>query len=368
MIMQREKSRASRWLYLCLGFVLVGTGCKVHKAAPSEDKSLGRIISHTIKISTELTQKIDTALRKLFTQGDYDEITTLIRKGGKDGAAALASFHQQLATSQQRVSKAVATLHNAAIEFPSGQHTQLFARFQSSVDVALDELVSMAEEQYRILPQIAGANKDLHKELLFNFSTEVWVKQLREAGYHDHKVMAKIARLQEITLHSKRRSNLHAFLQSAGRVPLKNRKLNNLPTWEIVAPDGSKHYLLGTMHHHFPQEDILTHPELKRVMDKASIFMPENKDWDSFGKRFSAEANHPRAEEFIDYKGNLRQELGEDYWAKLQQEFKLPEIPENIHPSVAAKFLGDEVIDPNLEEMDIILIRFAKKADKKSFH
>ena len=304
--------------------LLACVSCKLYSGDTSQDKQLGRLISRTAEISAALAKQIDAALKKLFTRGEADEITTLIRKGGKQGNAAIAALRTQIAVRAKKVNTAVAALHSNIKKYPTAP-LEMFAPFRDDLDAALDELLALANRQYSALPRIAGADDILHQKLLFDFDTKNWAKQLAAAGYYEPKVVAKVTQLQQMSTRARRRSDLRAFLQRTDNIPLTNKGLSKLPAWEIVAPDGSKHYMMGTIHGGIPKDAVLAHPELKRIMQKATLFMPENDAIDDMMRVFRTQLKHPLAEEIMSYKGNLRTELGDVHWQKLEKELPLEE-------------------------------------------
>lgn len=137
------------------------------------------------------------------------------------------------------------------------------------------------------------------------------------------------------------------------------------PFYGLTAPDGSRHYLLGTMHVGVGMADLDN--DVVSTLYAATIFIAEETTESLMANGSSA------SEKIVMLAGySLSQQLGQDYWLRLRSE--LPDVSsselDSMHPGDAAsKMLGPAIASIPREQvlLDLQINLFGRKNGKKIF-
>lgn len=153
-------------LFCTLAAIGIG-GCKLQPENSAQNKQFGRAGTQIAEIAGDLTGKINKAVEKFVAMGEVDEISILIKRGGKEGAKAIAAFKKVITAPADKVSDKIADLHRTATLAvqPNKNLERILDPLFDDANDALDELLIFARRYYQAVSKIAGRDFMLHKEL-----------------------------------------------------------------------------------------------------------------------------------------------------------------------------------------------------------
>lgn len=135
--------------------------------------------------------------------------------------------------------------------------------------------------------------------------------------------------------------------------------------YDLTAPDGSKHYLLGTMHVGVGIDDL--NDAVVSALHDATIFISEITI-----ESFMAKVDSASEKIVMPANYSLKQQLGQDYWLRLRSE--LPDVAsselDSMHPGDAVyKMLEPAVAGMPREQLliDLQISIFGRENGKKNF-
>ena len=202
----------------------------------------------------------------------------------------------------------------------------------------------------------------------------------------------KLAKYLDRIVGQKIIQNVEAIALST-RPAFKKFKLDydKLPLYKLTAPDGSEHWLLGTMHTTgLSIKDLPANSRTLKAFDQATTFIIEH-EIDSLRSTYLRYKTHKKIMQSMQANFNLREALGNDYMDKLNKELseiidkdlandnpkEIEELVKNLssiqqmQPAHALSTLNALALqsafgNPGLM-MDTQLLRKARQAKKKVF-
>ena len=257
------------WIFLTI-VAVCSAGCKIRREDTSQDKS-GRAFK---QLSKALAKDIDNAVNKFLKNGDTDDITALIKKGGKVGDEAIIAFRRAFDSKEAAVGRKLRNLTQAAKKYPpNSKYNTLLNPHFDEVEQALDDMLHTAQKYYLVIPEVT--NHNAIKKLYAKMNSDYWLNVEISKVQHLPRSQALVKKVERL-----RNLSIFGYNQAIG-------KIHNLPrNYAVLAK------LKTRLGHKLPKD-------VKVLGQHCDDMMTANKQWGDDFFRAYTKRNIAKIEELI---------------------------------------------------------------------